>query len=60
MMKNDRTEWNKNWQKKNPEHARYLRYRSTARNFIKKHAMFEDVGELEELLEQRRKELSEN
>lgn len=54
MTESDRTQWNKNWQKKNPEHARYLRYRSTARNFIKKHATLEDIGELEELLEQRK------
>ena len=33
--------------RKNREHARYLRNRSTGRNFIKKHATLDDIEELE-------------
>ena len=56
--KYDQTEANKRWQEKNRERARYLRNRSTARNFIKKQATAEDVQELEELLKNRKKELN--
>ncbi len=52
------TEANKKWQEKNREHARYLRNRSTSRSFIKKQATIEDIEELEELIEQRKKDLS--
>ncbi|EKX90387.1 MULTISPECIES: hypothetical protein [Peptostreptococcus] len=43
--------------RKNREHARYLRNRSTGRNFIKKHATLDDIEELESLIEIRKKEL---
>lgn len=59
MTENKQTDANKRWQEKNREHARYLRNRSTARNFIKKQATSEDVEELEGLLGQRKKELGE-
>lgn len=52
---NKQTEANKKWQEKNREHARYLRNRSTARNFIKKQATVEDIQELETLIEIRKK-----
>lgn len=55
--KNPQTEANKRWQEENREKARYLRNRSTARSFIKKQAMLEDIEELENLIEERRKEL---
>lgn len=55
---NQQTEANKKWQEKNREHARYLRNRSTSRSFIKKQATIEDIEELEELIEQRKKDLS--
>lgn len=55
--KNSQTEANKRWQEQNREKARYLRNRSTARNFIKKQATLEDIEELEQLIEERRKEL---
>ena len=55
--KNPQTEANKRWQEQNREKARYLRNRSTARNFIKKQATLEDIEELEQLIEERRKEL---
>lgn len=49
-------EANKKWREKNPERARYIRNRGTARNFIKK-AKIEDIKEFEELLENRKREL---
>lgn len=52
---NKQTEANKKWQEKNREHARYLRNRSTARSFIRKQATEEDLEELEELIEKRKK-----
>lgn len=51
---NSQTEANKRWQEKNRERARYLRNRSTARNFIKKDATEEDLQELESLIEEKR------
>lgn len=53
------TEKNKKWRTKNKEHSRYLTYRSTARNFVKKHATMEDLQELENLIADRRKSLGE-
>lgn len=54
---NSQTEANKKWQEKNREKARYLRNRSTARNFIKKQSTKEDIKELEELIIIRKEEL---
>ncbi|MGX7348779.1 hypothetical protein [Dolosicoccus paucivorans] len=53
MKENKQTEANKRWQEKNRERARYLRNRSTARNFIKKQATQEDIEELEQLIQER-------
>lgn len=53
---NNQTEANKRWQEKNREKTRYLRNRSTARNFIKKQATDEDLEELETLILARKKE----
>ncbi|PQE66161.1 hypothetical protein CUS17_04710 [Enterococcus faecium] len=47
--------WWQNGGKKKSEHARYLRNRSTARSFIRKQATFEDLEELEQLIEERKK-----
>ena len=58
MEKNSQTEANKRWQDKNREKARYLRNRSTARNFVKKQATLDDIKELEELSTNRKKELN--
>lgn len=58
--KNSQTEANKRWQEKNRERTRYLTRRSTARNFIKKDAAYEDLDELEILITERRKELSQS
>jgi hypothetical protein len=52
--RNPQTEANKRWQEKNRERTRYLRNRSTARNFIKKDATEEDLQELESLIEDKR------
>ncbi|GAA0856894.1 hypothetical protein GCM10008916_08340 [Clostridium nitritogenes] len=57
---NSQTEANKKWQEKNREKARYLRNRSTARNFIKKQATFEDIEELKQLIHDRERELKIN
>lgn len=51
---NPQTEANKRWQEKNRQRARYLRNRSTSRNFVKKDATEEDLQELESLIEDRR------
>ena len=58
MSDNAQTEANKKWQDKNREKARYLRNRSTARNFVKKQATLDDIKELEELIDNRKKELN--
>lgn len=58
MTENKQTDANKRWQEKNREHARYLRNRSTARSFIRKQATQEDIEELEDLIESRKKLLS--
>ncbi|MDK0978028.1 hypothetical protein P5F73_00620 [Clostridium perfringens] len=55
--KNSQTEANKRWQEQNREKARYLRNRSTARNFVKKQATLEDIKELLELIETRKNDL---
>ena len=52
--KNPQTEANKKWQEQNREKARYLRNRSTTRNFIKKQATLEDIDEIEELIKERK------
>lgn len=59
MENNAQTEANKKWQEKNRDRARYLRNRSTSRNFIKKQANIEDIEEIEELIKTRRNELCE-
>lgn len=58
MSDNAQTEANKKWQDKNREKARYLRNRSTARNFVKKQATLDDIKELEELIANRKEELN--
>lgn len=55
--KNEQTEANKRWQEKNRERTKFLRNRSTARNFVRKWAQKEDLQELEKLIVERRQEL---
>lgn len=49
----NQTEYNKTWQEKNRERARYLRNRSTSRSFIKNQATKEDIEELKQLIKDR-------
>lgn len=51
------TKANKNWAEKNREYSSYLRSRSSARSFIRNKATEEDLKELEQLIEERRKQL---
>lgn len=44
------------WQDKNKEHMNYIRKRSAAKSFMKV-ATLDDLTELEQLIEQRKKEL---
>ncbi|EJB4842083.1 hypothetical protein MTZ62_001337 [Listeria monocytogenes] len=53
-MKNSQTEANKRWQKKNRERTRYLRDRSTTRNFIRKKASGKDIEEILKLIEEKK------
>lgn len=46
-------EADKKWAEKNKEHKSYLKYRSTARSFIKNKATIEDLEELKELIIER-------
>ena len=39
----------KKWEEKNPERKRYLRYRTTARTFVRHWAVDADVAELLEI-----------
>lgn len=48
---------NKKWNEKNREYASYLRSRSSARSFIRNKATLEDLKELEQLIEERKKQL---
>ena len=51
---NKKTEANKRWQEQNREKARYLRNRSTSRNFLKKQATLQDIEEAEQIIRERR------
>lgn len=54
---NPQNEANKKWQQKNKEHSNYLKDRSKARSFIRNKATEEDLKELEQLIEERRKQV---
>lgn len=47
----------RNWEKRNREQARYASYKRTTRLFLKKHAVKEDLEEMEEIIKERKKEL---
>lgn len=51
------TKANKNWSEKNKEYSSYLKSRSSARSFIRNKATEEDLKELEQLIEERKKQL---
>lgn len=42
----------KKWRSKNRKYSNYLVYRSTARNFVLKHATLEDLEELQAKIEE--------
>ncbi|MFO1547027.1 hypothetical protein ABC418_13845 [Lactiplantibacillus plantarum] len=48
---------NKKWDDNNKQRKQYINKRSVARNFVKQLATVDDLNELQELLEERRKEL---
>ncbi len=52
-------EADKRWNEKNKERRNYLGQRSSARSFIRNKATEEDLLELENLIHERRKKLSE-
>ena len=47
----------KKWNEKNREHRSYLTSRSSARSFIRNKATLDDLIELEQLINDRRKQL---
>lgn len=47
---------NKKWDEKNKARKLYINKRSTARSFIKKLATSDDLDELQQLIDERRKE----
>lgn len=49
---------NKKWDEENKARKQYLNTRSVARNFIKKRATSDDIEELSQLLNERKKELN--
>jgi len=51
-------EANKRWEQKNKERSNYLKSRTAARSFIRNKATTEDLEELEQLITQRKKDLS--
>ncbi|GAQ18050.1 phage protein [Oceanobacillus picturae] len=53
------TEYNKKWQSKNKERAKYLSNRSRARSFIKNQATLEDIEEIKALVVEREAKLKE-
>lgn len=48
-------EADKRWIEKNKERRRYLSLRSNARSFVRNYATEEDLTELEQLIEEKRK-----
>ena len=55
---NPQTEANKRWQEKNKEYNKYLKARSAARGFIRNRATAEDLDELQDLINKRRKDIN--
>ncbi|MFD1417199.1 hypothetical protein [Companilactobacillus keshanensis] len=48
---------NKKWHKNNKERANYIAMRSSARSFIRKKSTLDDLKELEQIINNRKKEL---
>jgi len=49
---------NEKWHKNHRERANYIAMRSSARSFIRKKSTADDLKELQEIIENRRKELT--
>lgn len=58
VEKSKQTIANQKWEKKNREHASYLKSRSSARSFIRNKATLEDIEELRALLNKREEKLN--
>lgn len=58
-MTNSQTKASRKWEEKNKARANYLRYRSTAKSFILKHATSEDLEAIEDYIKQRKEILRE-
>ncbi|TGA95580.1 hypothetical protein E4665_17845 [Sporolactobacillus shoreae] len=54
-MHKNQLNYDKEWANENREHKRYLSKRSTAKSFIRKDATAEDLDDLEALIAERRK-----
>lgn len=52
-------EADKKWRDNNKEHVKYLRYKSSARSFIRNLSKKEDLQELEEMIGIRKEDLKE-
>lgn len=57
MVSKAQTKASRAWEKRNPERTRYMRYKSTARTFIRKYVTREDLVELKNLIAEREKVL---
>ena len=55
---NRQNEANKKWQNANKEHSRYLKDRTAARSFIRNKSTEDDLIELLQLIQERKRELS--
>ena len=51
-MKDAQQRASRNWEKKNPEKTKYIKYRSWARSFVRRFATEEDMQELNKLFEE--------
>lgn len=57
MASKAQTKASRAWEKKNPERAGYMRYKSTAKTFIRKYITQEDLEELKNLVAEREEAL---
>lgn len=53
MASKAQTKASRAWEKRNPERTRYMRYKSTAKTFIRKYVTQEDLEELKTLIADR-------
>ena len=57
MVSKAQTKASRAWEKRNPERTRYMRYKSTAKTFIRKYVTQEDLEELKNLVAEREEAL---